>query len=639
MNTLIAPSVLERMRRPVTGRVRMTFFIVGDSVLLVLSLLTAVWLRFDGVIAPQVASQLPIVVALSLAIKIAVFAIQGLYSLSWSQVGLEDLFVVFRGVTLGSALFWVAVFILKHNQVLEGFSRSVLLVDYIITLHAIGALRIGPRVYSHMIDRSLARGRAALIVGAGAAGEQLSRSLRQTPASGYMPVGFVDDDPGKLGTVIHGLRVLGDRRQLPSIVREYHVEAVLIAIPSDTSRVTRQIVSAARDAGVREIRIVPALDTILEGQTSFTDLREVQLADLLGRQVVHIDTPAVKQWIEGRTVMVTGAGGSIGSELCRQIAGFNPREIILTDCDETGLFWVEQEMQRLGQPAATQLVDVRHAAVVREVFGRVRPQVVFHAAAYKHVALLEQHPEQAVSTNILGTLAVATAASQTGVEKFVMVSTDKAVNPTSVMGATKRVAEQVCLALNGRGPTRYMSVRFGNVLGSRGSVIPLFKEHIRRGEPLTIRGPNMRRYFMAVSEAVQLVLQAGVSGKGGEIFVLDMGEPIQIADLAREFVRLSGLEPDRDVPIVFVDPKPGEKEHEDLLAAEEGTLATPHDRLFVARATPVADADLLFRHLRALEEMVRGHDLEGILRTLRVLVPTYSPSELLRRGATATPSI
>ena len=617
---------------------RMMLFLLGDSVLLALSLLIAVLLRFDGAIPLDTARQLPLAIAIGLLAKIAIFATQGLYSLSWSQVGLEDMVMVFRGVTLGTLVFWVFAFALKHTPLLAGFPRSALLIDYIITLPAIGAFRMGRRVHQYVTHPYRAGGRAALIVGAGVAGEQLARSLRYTSASEYVPVGFIDDDSRKWGTVIHGLRVFGDRKGLPRIVREHHIDAILIAIPSGTSRLIRNIVSASREAGVREIRIVPGLDRILDGQVSFTDLREVQLADLLGREVVTIDTAAIEQWFRGRTVLVTGAGGSIGSELCRQIVRFRPRELVLMDSDESGLFNVEQEMQRLGQRAGTLLIDVRDEDGVREAFRAIKPHVVFHAAAYKHVGLMERHPEQAISVNVLGTHVVATVAAEEGVEKFVLISTDKAVNPTSVMGATKRVAEQVCLALNDRGPTRYLAVRFGNVLGSRGSVVPLFQDQIRRGEPLTIRGPNMQRYFMAVSEAVLLVLQAGVAGGGGETFVLDMGEPVHIVDLAKELIRLSGLEPDKDVPIIFADPEPGEKEHEDLLAAEEGTIATRHERIFAARGAPNVSADALFSNIGALEEMIKRHDLGGMLDTLRTIVPTYQPSELILSRVAVTSS-
>ncbi len=631
------PAYTNHLRSRVPIRGGNLLFLAGDPLLLGVSLLTAVWLRFDGRIPPEVLSQLPIVAVLAIGVKLTVFGTQGLYSMSWSQIGLVDMARVFRGVTLGSAALWVIVFALKETEVLRGFPRAVLLLDYVLTLHLIGAFRMGRRIHRYLIRRVPSDGRPALIVGAGAAGEQLARSLWHTPTSGYVPVGFVDDDATKRGTMINGLRILGDRSALPDLVRQKNIEAVLIAMPSAPSQVVRQVVSLARDAGAREIRIVPSLDRIINRQIGFTDLQEVQLTDLLGRQVVQIDTAAVGAWLEDQSVLITGAGGSIGSEICRQIVHFRPRDLVLLDMDETSLFWLEQEMQRLDQRVRTVLVDVRDSARVRELLHEARPRVVFHAAAYKHVGLMERHPAEAVSANITGTRAVAQASMESGVEKFVLISTDKAVNPTSVMGATKRVAEQICLVLNRQGLTQFLAVRFGNVLGSRGSVVPLFQENIRRGEAVTIRGPNMRRYFMATSEAVLLVLQAGAMGQGGEIFALDMGEPVRIIDLAKELIRLSGLEPDKDVPIVFADPEPGEKEYEDLLSAEEGTVATRHDRIFVAGGSSMVSPELLFSRISRLEEYVRTHEVSRIVRSLQELVPTYHPSRLLVSQVDATP--
>jgi len=465
------------------------------------------------------------------------------------------------------------------------------------------------------------------------------RSLRQTPDSGYHVVGFVDDSPRKIGALIHGLRVLGPRESLPALIRRHGVEAVLIAMPSASSRVVRSIVSQSRQAGVREIRIVPGIDRILNGQISFTDLREIQLADLLARGIARIDATQVEGWLRGRVVAITGASGSIGSELSRQVVPFGPKELVLVDCDESGLFWVEHAMRRLGCHATAVVADVRDSRKIRRVFRETHPDIVFHAAAYKHVALMERYPDDAVLTNVFGTLSVAQASVDVGAEKFVLISTDKAVNPASVMGATKRVAEQICLALDRAGSTRFVAVRFGNVLGSRGSVVPLFQEKIRRGEPITIRGPNMRRYFMAVCEAVLLVLQAGAMGRGSEVFVLDMGEPIKVLDLARDLIRLHGLEPERDVPIIFTDPEPGEKDYEDLLTAEEGTVATRDDRIFVARTASPADPDALFGQLTTLRAATDASDLAEIVRILRVLVPTYQPSQFLAdRVRTAAPA-
>jgi FlaA1/EpsC-like NDP-sugar epimerase len=364
-------------------------------------------------------------------------------------------------------------------------------------------------------------------------------------------------------------------------------------------------------------------------------LADVQLVDLLGRNVARIDDALVEHWLRDQTVLVTGAGGSVGVELCTQIARFHPREIVLVDWEETNLFWIQQEMQRLGQRATAVLLDVRDGARVRAMLQRHRPSVVFHAAAYKHVGLVEHHPEQAIFTNVSSTLVIARASLDAGVEKFVLISTDKAVAPMSVMGATKRVAERICLTLNAEGATRYVAVRFGNVLGSRGSVVPIFQQQIRRGEPITVRGPDMRRYFLATSEAVLLVLQAGAMGTGGEIFVLDMGEPVRVLDLAKELIRLSGLEPERDVPIVLGDPEPGEKEHEDVLAAEEGTAATRHDRVLVVRSEPTTDAATLFAQVDELVTAANAGDHVGMVRALRTLVPSYQPSELMLGRAEA----
>lgn len=623
---------LEALRSRVSGRRRTAFFLVVDAILLTLSLLAAAGLRFDGSIPPELSAQLPLVVAISLAVKLPVFASQRLYWLSWSQVGLEDMLLLVRAVSLGSVAFLVAILVIRNTGNLAGFPRTVLLLDYIITLHAIGAFRMGRRIYQHFagaLTNEQNHGRSALIVGAGAAGGQLARSLRQTPSSDYRPIGFVDDDPRKLGTVIYGLPVLGNREGLPNIVRENHIQAVLIAMPTAPSRVIRNVVTASREAGAREVRILPGLESLLNGQISFTDLRDVQLTDLLGRGIVQIQTSAIEQWLQGRRVLVTGAGGSIGSELCRQLVRFQLSELVVLDMDESGLFWIDQELQRLGYRATEVIADVRDDRRMQEILLRVRPNVVFHAAAYKHVGLMERHPEEAVVTNIFGTISAAEASLLSSVEKFVLISTDKAVNPTSVMGATKRLAEEVCLTLNGRGPTQFIAVRFGNVLGSRGSVIPLFQEHIHRGEPLTVRGPNMRRYLMATSEAVSLVLQAGAMGKGGEVFVLDMGEPVRILDLAKDMIRLVGLEPEKDVPIVFADPEPGEKEHEDFLMAEEGIASTRHDRIFVAHTTFDLSGEELAQHIDTLRKHVDARDVASIVETLRILVPTYTPSEAL----------
>lgn len=596
--------------------------------MLTLSICAAYWLRFDGHIPPSLAPEIVVVAGTGVGLKLIVFLGQRLHMLSWSQVGLEDMVVVVRSVTVATAMFWGATLVLRSTWHWLAIPRSVLLIDYVLTLNMIAMFRIVRRVQLYLSHRKAPDGRIALIVGAGAAGEELAHSLRNQ-TSKYVPIGFVDDDRAKLGTTIRGLRVLGNREELIDLARAYAVRAILIAMPSAPSSVIRSVVSLARRAGVDEVRIVPSINRVLNGQVEFDELREVQLSDLLGRQEVRLDPTAIAGGLRGRIVLVTGAGGSIGSELCRQMTRFGPQQIVLVDNDETALFWIERDLQRLKQRSTACLEDIRDSARMTEMMRSIRADVVFHAAAYKHVDLMERHPNQAIGTNVLGALVVARAALEANVDKFVLVSTDKAVNPTSIMGATKRAAEQICLALNGRGHTRYLVVRFGNVLGSRGSVVPLFQDNIRRGDAITIRGRNMRRYFMAISEAVLLILEAGAVGQGGEVFVLDMGDPIRIQDLACDLVRLSGLEPYRDVPITFTDPLPGEKDCEDLLTAEEGVAATRYEGLFVSCAEPPKDIDRLLDHVGVLHELAETGERESIMRWLMDLVPSYRPSSIV----------
>lgn len=632
---------------------RLAFFATGDALLLGAAIALALFLRFEWSVPPPLLSTLPFVWGLSLLAKMPFLYRQRLYSLSWSFVGMSDLLRVLKAVTCGSASFTAVVLILRHFQVLAGFPLSVPLLDYAFSLLGIGGFRISRRAYLYAFRRPAVQGEPTLVVGAGTAGEQLVRSLLSTPDAGYRPVGFVDDDPAKHGTTLHGIPVLGPRSEIPGLVQQYRASSVVIAMPSAPSRVVREVVALARSAGIKHIRIIPGLPHLLDGRVSLADLREVQLEDLLGREVVSINVQEVEAAFCGKRVLVTGAGGTIGAELCRQVLRFRPSLLIALDHEETALFQIHRELQaqiqrlereggaygrtpvleRLRQSPLVDPVpvlgDIRDEGRMREVFQAMRPEVVLHAAAYKHVGMLERHPEEAVRTNILGTAVLAEAALTVGAERFVLISTDKAVNPTSVMGATKRVAEQLCLALNGRGSTRFMAVRFGNVLGSRGSVVPIFQEQIRRGGPVTVRGPNTRRYFMAVSEAVLLVLQAGAMGQGGEVFVLDMGKPIKIVDLAQELIRLSGLEPDKDIPIVFTELEPGEKEFEDILTAEEGTMATRYEKIYVARLSSPLPPDGVLQGVSRLKELADQGEREKIIQMLQALVPAYTPSALV----------
>lgn len=646
----MSPRVILRVRRTL-------FFLAGDLVLLT----GALFLSFL-ILAPTSATPVSSAVvlplwALSLAVKVPVLYWQRLYAVSWSFVALEDLLRLVVAFTLGSAGVAVSALTLRFFDVVPEFPAFVLLLDYTFGMLGVGAFRISRRVYLRTLGRAGVSGEPTLVVGAGAAGEHLARSLLSSPQAGFTPVGFLDDDPALQGTVLHGVRVLGPIAELAALIHERKASRIVIAMPSAPSRIVREVVALARSAGLTNVGILPSLPHILDGGVSLADVRDVRLEDLLGREVVSVEMQGIVAGLSGKRVLVTGAGGTIGAELCRQVLRFGPSSLALLDQEETALFGLHGELEFIvrqpeptgaadtAPPSAVHIVpvlaDIRDERRVREVFEEFRPEVVLHAAAYKHVGMLERHPEEAVRTNVLGTAVLAEAAMAVDAQRFVLVSTDKAVEPTSVMGATKRVAEQLCLALNSRNATRFMAVRFGNVLGSRGSVIPIFQEQIRRREPITVRGINVRRYFMAVSEAVLLVLQAGTMGKGGEVFVLEMGKPIKILDLAYDLIRLSGLEPDDDVPIAITELGPGEKEFEDILTAEEGTDATGHEKIYVARlSSPLSSESVLdgITRLRELAEddkrqtlITSGQASERIadlVKALQELVPTYRPSEV-----------
>ena len=445
-----------------------------------------------------------------------------------------------------------------------------------------------------------------------------------------MPVGFVDDSPAKRGVIIHNLKVLGKISEIPEIVKEHQIEEMIIALPSAGSKAVREAVEMGRKAGLKKVKIIPSITELINGEVSIGKIKEVEIEDLLGREPVSLDTRAIENFIQNKVVLITGAAGSIGSELCRQVAKFRPSQLLLLDQDETGIFNISEELEdkfpRL--KIFSEICDIQDEEKIEQIFSHYHPNVIFHAAAYKHVPLMEVHSDEAVKNNVFGTKIVAESAIKYGVEKFIFVSTDKAVNPTSVMGATKRVGEMICQNLNQKNSTKFISVRFGNVLDSRGSVIPIFREQIKKGGPVEVTHPEMKRYFMMTSEACLLVMEAGAMGRGGEVFVLDMGEPVKILDLAKEMIRLSGFEPDKDIPIVFTGVRPGEKLFEEILTAEEGTIATQNQKIFMAKLSRV-DENKLNQVLENLREAVKKSNREEIVNILKQLIPSYQPDDTI----------
>lgn len=601
-----------------------TLVFIHDLLMVALAWLGAYWLRFNLSPPPpefvdSALDALPIVVVL----QALVFYQLGLYRGVWRFASVPDLIRIGKAALLGIMLIAVALYLYNH---LLWVPRSVLPL-YVMLL---GLLLAGPRlVYRMWKDQgmaALAVGQRALVIGAGRAAELLVRDLTRVRDARFVPVGLVDDNPGKKGSEIHGVRVRGQCDHIPALIDRLGIEIILIAAPSATDRQMRRIVEICESTGIPFLTL-PSVEDMLAGQM-LGKLREVSIEDLLGRTPVQLDRQAVRTHIQGARILVTGGGGSIGSELCKQLARYAPAELIIFEQCEFNLYRIEQALQR-AFPALRLTVllgDVTDRSAVERTLALTRPELVFHAAAYKHVPLLQQQARQAIRNNVIGTRLLAEAALAAGVRQFVLISTDKAVRPTNVMGATKRAAEKLVQSLDGAGGTRFMTVRFGNVLDSAGSVVPLFREQIRAGGPVTVTHPEVTRYFMTIPEACQLIMQAAAVGNGGEIFVLDMGEPILIRYLAEQMIRLSGKRVGQDIAIEYVGLRPGEKLTEELFLDEERPMPTPHDKLLLSRSVE-HDREEVSRRIDAMALACERFDEPGLRDQLRALVPEFQEQD------------
>ena len=548
-------------------------------------------------------------------VKLAFLGLFRVYRITWRHVGINDMWNIVSALIVAQLVLIVLVLVPSplnlfaligrfFGPISIGFPRSIFLVDLGICILLFSGLRISKRLYLEIVrnKRNFKQGLRTIILGAGNTGEMVLRDIAKQENPLFCPVGLLDDDGRKLGTYIHGVKVLAKTDKLKAVVRKYITEALIIAIPSLNHKDLRRMYDEARECGIKTIKIVPRIYDFQNSDINLKSLEEIKIEDLIGRQTVKVDYGEIEKFLKGRVILVTGAGGSIGSEIIMQVCGFYPERVILYDIDETELHNIalklKQSFPYLYEKISFVVGDIRDTERVNEVIKTFKPQIVFHAAAYKHVPMMEHNPDEAVKVNIFGTYNMAKTAAEHAVEKFIMISTDKAVMPTSVMGATKRLAEYICKAFNknrsqesgvrsqnkkDNGKTEFISVRFGNVLGSRGSVLPLFLNQLKYGGPLTVTHKDMRRYFMTIPEAVSLVLQASVIGKGGDVMVLDMGEPVKIVELAEELIRIHGMEPYKDVDIEFIGLRPGEKLFEEILTAEEGAVASKHERIFIAR--------------------------------------------------------
>jgi len=619
--------------------------IILDVIAINLSTLIAFWLRFPNFLDSSDFLNYQKIAILLTLIKLSIFYIYGLYQQMWRYISISEFISIFYAVTIGSIVVSAFVF---FARVLT-YPRSVLLMDWFFCLILISGIRFTPRLIRELKKRKGEPGfsgiwqlslallsrvnpyhkrriwhlpvKRILIIGAGDAGEMVVKELEKHPELCYEAVGFIDDDVKKQGIRIHGIEVLGTREEIGNVVKQEGVEEIIIAIPSAPGRVIRDIVSRCEKTKVK-FKIVPGVYEILTGNVSINQIREVKPEDLLGRESVQVDLDEISAYLANKKVLVTGAGGSIGSELCHQVAQFNPAMLILLDHNENGTYFVEIELKRKSYsfPILPIIADIKDIQRMEEIFKKYTPEIVFHAAAHKHVPLMEENPQEAIKNNIFGSKIVMELANKYNCERFVLISTDKAVNPISVMGYSKRVAELMMYSFNKNTQTKFMAVRFGNVLGSEGSVIPLFKRQIAYGGPVTVTHPEVTRYFMTIKEAVELIIQAASLGKGGEIFVLDMGEPIKIVDLARELIILSGFEPDIDIGIEYIGLRPGEKLFEELLTKEEGITSTKHKQIFIAKSD-VINSQLLNDQINELEKLIANEgDKKELVTKLKEIV-------------------
>ena len=602
------------------------FFVCADIISVAFSVWLSFALRFDSNIPTQYSLFIYKMIALAIIFVLPVFYFQKLYSFSWSYASTNELISLFRATTIAFIFLFITIFISHYFPHFVNFPRSTIIISYILVFIFCGAVRFSKRIYLRVSgqNRMLEKDKT-LIVGAGDAAEQILRSIISSNKNIYYPVGLVDDNPIKKGVVIHGLKVLGKVSEIPEIVKKYEIRQMIIALPSAGNQKIREAVESGKKAGVRKIKIAPPLSEVIRGEVSLKNLKDVEVEDLLGREQVNLDTKQIESFIKNKVILITGAAGSIGSELSRQVAKLKPVRILLLDQDETGIFNIAKELSNnFYDLEIKQLIaDVTDKEKINIIFERLKPEIVFHAAAYKHVPLMEENTDEAVKNNIFGTKNLVEVSVVHNVEKFIFISTDKAVNPTSVMGATKRVGEMICQLSNDENKTKFISVRFGNVLNSRGSVIPIFREQIKRGGPIEVTHPDMKRYFMLTSEACLLVLQAAAMGNGGEVFVLDMGKPVKILDLAKEMIKLSGLVLDKDIAIVFTGPRPGEKLFEEILTAEEGTIATQNKKIFMAKLSETK-SQFIEAKLKELESAVYIGNKNSIVKILKDIVPFYN---------------
>ncbi|ELC8443074.1 polysaccharide biosynthesis protein [Clostridium perfringens] len=607
-------------------RLKATILLLMDIIIINISYFLSFLIRDGGNDLNKHASSLILWMPIITVIYIALLYAFRMYKSIWRMIGIDEVIGGLIACGLGTL---GALTVMAIGG--EGISHIVIILAGIFITIGVLGLRVSLRFYRRMVINSMILIKKdkkeeyenILIVGAGACSLLIIDEIRKQNPVKQKVVALIDDDLNKVGTYLRGIKILGTREKINSIVKERNIDTILIAMPSVGGKDKKDIIEACRDTK-KNVKIIPGMYELIDDKVSLNRMRDVDLRDLLGRDEVKLDKKGIKDYIENKVVLVTGGGGSIGSELCRQIARFSPKLLLILDIYENNAYELQNELRRKMPDLKKKVLiaSVREEKRLENIFKKYKPQVVFHAAAHKHVPLMEDSPEEAIKNNVVGTLNVAECANKYGVERFVLISTDKAVNPTNVMGASKRLCEMMIQAINKKSNTEYVAVRFGNVLGSNGSVIPLFKKQIAEGGPVTITHKDITRYFMLIPEAAQLVIQAGAYAKGGEIFVLDMGNPVKIYDLARDLIKLSGFEPEKDIKIKISGLRPGEKLYEELLMNEEGLIETGHEKIFIGKPREY-DLDRLKLGINALVDICELGDYEILKTALQFIVKTY----------------
>jgi FlaA1/EpsC-like NDP-sugar epimerase len=614
--------------------------IFSDVLIFALSIFISYLFRFEFSLSPFYIQQIKTILLWIIPLKIIVFLFSGIYRGMWRYTSIRDFWLLARACLLSTLLILAVILYMSG---FKGYSRSIFLMDGVFTFLLVGgklmAIRsyysgfANPKIREELFPKVTYKN--VLIIGAGDAGEKILREIFENNQLHYKVIGFIDDDPQKKGRSIHGIPVLGNLEKITSILEKEDVKEILIAIPSANGDQIRNIVETCKDCDV-SYKILPGIGELIDGRVSIKILRDISYEDLLGRPPVQLDNTGIHGYLNGKTVLITGCGGSIGSELCRQVIKYQPNYLVLLDASEMNLFNIQMELQNEYSFHKSEAIlgQVQNELLMEDIFKKYKPQIVFHAAAYKHVPMMEKNPWEAVFNNIIGSRIAMEMSIKYQVERFVLISTDKAVRPSNVMGTSKRVTELIMQSLQGNS-TLLMAVRFGNVIGSSGSVIPVFRRQIEKGGPVTVTHPEVNRYFMTIPESTQLVLQAAAMGKGGEIFILKMGTPVKIADMARDLIRLSGKEPDVDIKIIYTGLRDGEKLYEELITEGEDILSTGHEKIMVLRSNDHANGVNHLQSIRQkldedIEELVKCslyHNAGTIKKKLKEIVPEYTPQE------------